>query len=136
MPGSVAGYLGSGGVTPDFGARVTYGSWEVASRVWGGGSPLPRSHTPGGLEQTSLERICPFTASGGQGEREGGQPDHRGGSWAAVQHQPPKSSYQHPKMAERRWAVIAGSAQEAVQSLQSVFTTCEPHGWCWLGGKW
>ena len=39
-------------------------------------------------------------------------------------------------MAERRWAVIADSAQEAAWSLQSVFTTCEPRGWCWLGGKW
>ena len=85
---------------------------------------------PRGLQGSGLG-----SASRGQGEREGGQPDHRGSAWAAVQQKPPESSYQHPQMAKRRWAVIAGSAQEAARSLQSVFTTCEPRGWCWLGGK-
>lgn len=85
---------------------------------------------PCGLQGSGLG-----SASRGQGEREDRQPDHRGSTWAAVQHQPPESSYQHPQMAKRRWAVIAGSAQEAAWSLQSIFTTCEPRGWCWLGGK-
>ena len=56
------------GVTPDFGARVTYGCWEVASRV--GGVPTPQvTHTRGAQTNLAGENLSTYCFREPGGER-------------------------------------------------------------------
>ena len=56
------------GVTPDFGARVTYGCWEVASRVRG--VPTPQvTHTRGAQTNLAGENLSTYCFREPGGER-------------------------------------------------------------------